>query len=127
MQDITENLPFEKPEEKENVKKVVDLLEAPRAEEVNEIYESFLFFRRDQAEHETIVEYVSAIRAIASTCICSDLKERLIRDRVVCGIRNINKALHRTFLEDSKPTLKKGIDRCKVAQLDGQMCKARQL
>ena len=42
MQDITENLPFEKPEEKENVKKVVDLLEAPRAGEVNEIYESFL-------------------------------------------------------------------------------------
>ena len=100
MQDITENLPFEKPEEKENVKKVVDLLEAPRAEEVNEIYESFLFFRRDQAEQETMVEYVSATRAIASTCNFGDLKERLIRDRVVCGIRNINKALNHLVCEN---------------------------
>ena len=114
VQDIVENLPYERDEDKKDITKILELLEAHLADQINEIYESFRFFRRDQQVDENIMDYVSAVRTLAASCQFGNLQERLIRDRIVCGIRN--KALQKSFLEDSKLTLKVCVDRCRAAE-----------
>ena len=117
VQDVVENLPYEQESDKDDIKKIITLLEQHYAGETNEIFESYKFFQRDQHEEETLTEYVAALRKLAATCNFGDLKERLIRDRIVCGIRN--KALQAALLEDGKLTLKKCVDKCKAAERTG--------
>ena len=117
VQDVVENLPYEQESDKDDIKKIITLLEQHYAGETNEIFESYKIFQRDQHEEETLTEYVAALRKLAATCNFGDLKERLIRDRIVCGIRN--KALQAALLEDGKLTLKKCVDKCKAAERTG--------
>ena len=117
VQDVVENLPYEQESDKDDIKKIITLLEQHYAGEMNEIFESYKIFQRDQHEEETLTEYVAALRKLAATCNFGDLKERLIRDRIVCGIRN--KALQAALLEDGKLTLKKCVDKCKAAERTG--------
>ena len=67
-------------------------------------YESYKFFQRSQEDGEPVTDYIAAVRAQAGRCNFNALKNRyrLIRDRIVCGIRD--KGLQRSFLEDSKLT-----------------------
>ncbi|XP_037528470.1 uncharacterized protein LOC119405702 [Rhipicephalus sanguineus] len=54
----------------------------------NEIAESFQFFNRCQQEGETIQDFVVSIRRIADNCNFGDSLNRLLRDRIVCGVRS---------------------------------------
>ncbi|XP_049516290.1 uncharacterized protein LOC125942169 [Dermacentor silvarum] len=54
----------------------------------NEIAESFQFFNRCQHENESIQDFVVAIRRIADNCNFGDSLTRLLRDRIVCGVRS---------------------------------------
>ena len=52
----------------------------------NVIYERYKFNTRNQAHHETIDKYVSALRYLIVTCEVGKLKDDLIRDRIVLEI-----------------------------------------
>ncbi|XP_051794266.1 uncharacterized protein LOC127530799 [Acanthochromis polyacanthus] len=52
---------------------------------VNETVERYRFFAHNQAPGEAIDKYVMDLRTLASSCNFGDLKESLIRDRIVCG------------------------------------------
>ncbi|KAM7300064.1 uncharacterized protein ISCGN_020628 [Ixodes scapularis] len=67
---------------------VVERLGTYYAPKRKEIAESFKFFKRDQKPDETVPEYFVAIRRLAETCNFGDIRERLLRDRIVCGITN---------------------------------------
>ena len=54
------------------------------------------------------------IRALAETCDFGALKDQLIRDRIVCGVRD--NAVRRKLLQESKLTLEKCIDICHAAE-----------
>ena len=60
-------------------------------------------------------DYIAAVRAQAGRCNFNALKNRLIRDRIVCGICD-KWDLQRSFLEDSKLTLEKCVEKCKAAE-----------
>lgn len=53
----------------------------------NLVYEHFIFFKREQLQGESIDQFVTALRQLASTC---DFKEKdvLIRDRLVLGVKD---------------------------------------
>ncbi len=54
----------------------------------NTTYQRHIFNTRSQHEGETIDHYVTDLRNKAKTCDFGTLNDSLIRDRIVCGIRN---------------------------------------
>ena len=120
--ETVENLPYKDPAERKDVNKILGYLENHLVGKVNEIYESYRFFSRQQEEFESISAYVTAVHALASTCNFGDLRERLIRDRIVCGIRN--KALQRSLLSELNLTLESCVQKRKTSEAAGQQVQA---
>ena len=57
--------------------------------EVNEIYERYCFNMRDKLPTESVDSFVAELRNLAKTCnFCDCLRDCLIRDRIVLGIKN---------------------------------------
>ena len=72
------------------------------------------FNNRSQEQIESIDTYVTALRALAKTCEFGTLKDHLIRDRIVCGVRE--NAFRRKLLQKTGLTLSKYVDICRVAE-----------
>ena len=82
----------------------MELLEKHFIGDLNVPYERFLFFKRDQLPEESFDGYLASLRTLASTCEFGDLEEDLIRDRIVCGLRD--ESVQRSLLQKTKLTLK---------------------
>ena len=52
------------------------------------ILERFKFFKRDRQENETIATYISELRKLTRDCEFGTTLEDMLRDRLVCGVRN---------------------------------------
>ena len=66
----------------------------------NLTYERYVFFKRDQFESENIECYYAELRKLAMTCEFKDLKDSLIKDRIIIGM--IDNNLHQRFLQEVK-------------------------
>lgn len=73
------------------------------------------FFTRDQLDGETIEQYSFELRKLASKCEFKDLCDDLVRDRLICGIKE--NALRERLLREPDLTLQKSLDICNIAQL----------
>lgn len=76
----------------------------------NIVYEHYKFFKRDQLPGETIDQFITALRQLASTCEFKE-KDVLIMDRIVLGIRNMK--IQEKLLEHGKLELNQAIDICR--------------
>ena len=88
----------------------------------NVTYERHKFNIRNQTENESIDQYVTELRTLASTCEFENLKDGLIRDRVICGIRN--QALKERLLREASLTLKSAVDICRAAEVSREQVKS---
>jgi hypothetical protein len=81
----------------------------------NEVYETFVFSKRDQADGETADDWIVAIKMQAQRCNFGDFQERMLRDRIVHGCSNdrVRKAL----LQDGTLSLAKAIQTVKAAEV----------
>ena len=112
--EIHNGLPFRSEEEKSDITKVLELWEMHCIGKTNIIYERYKFNNRSQEQTESIDTYVTALRALAETCEFGTLKDHLIRDRIVCGVRE--NAVRRKLLQESGLTLSKCVDICRAAE-----------
>ena len=71
-----------------------------------------MFFCRNQDAGETVESYITTLRKMAKTCNFGRLEDRLLRDRVVMGIRDGN--LRSKLLEIRQLDLKQCIDCCRA-------------
>ena len=95
--------------------KVLELWETHCIGKTNVIYERYKFNNRSQEQTESIdAAYVNALRALAESCDFLALKDQLISDRIVCGVRD--NALRRKSLQESKLALEKCVDICRAAK-----------
>ncbi|XP_022791986.1 uncharacterized protein LOC111331190 [Stylophora pistillata] len=85
--EIHNGLPFSSEEEKSNMTKVLELWETHCIGKTNIIYERYKFNNSSQEQTESIDTYMTALRALAETCEFGTLRDHLIRDRIVCGVR----------------------------------------
>ena len=76
--------------------------------QTNVTMERHKFNTRVQERGESIQSFVVDLKNKASTCEFGDLKEEMIKDRLVCGIQNDR--LRRNLLREDKLTLKKAIE-----------------
>lgn len=80
----------------------------------NEIYERYLFNKRDQAVRESIDTYVAALRTLSKSCNYDPLTDNLFRDGLVVGI--LDKRFQKKLLQESKLTLQSCIDICRASE-----------
>ena len=52
------------------------------------VYERFKFYNRHQTPGESIAAYVAGIKACAHTCEFGSSLKEMLRDRLLCGIRD---------------------------------------
>ena len=81
----------------------------------NVIYERYLFGCCKQEEGETIDTFVTRLREKAATCEYGQLKDELIRDKIVLGIAN--ESTRRRLLRGRDLTLITAIEICRAAEL----------
>ena len=99
-------LPFDAPEDRQNMNKILELMENLFISETNIIYIN----KRNQGTNKSFGTYVTEFRNMATTCKFGTLHDELLRDRIVCGINN-NKLRDR-LLNDSKLTLTSCVSQC---------------
>ena len=78
---------FDRPEDKNDMTKIIEKFDQFTIGELNETFERYTFNSRNQEENESIEVYVTALRALAKTCnFCDCMHDSIIRDRIVLGI-----------------------------------------
>ena len=58
----------------------------------NPIFERSRFNQRNQSEDESVEQYITALYHLVETCEYGDLRDEMLRDRLVVGIRDIAEA-----------------------------------
>lgn len=84
---IHNGLPFQSKDKKKNSTKIFELWESYYLGKTNIIYERYRFNNRNQDAGESIDTYTSHSRSLADACNFGTIKEEIIRDRFVCGVR----------------------------------------
>ena len=115
-------LPFRSDEEKQDINVVLNLWKSHCIGQTNVIYERYKFNNRKQESHESIDVYAAALRALAATCEFGELKDEMIRDRLVCGIAD--NSVRRKLLQEPKLSLEKCLDICRSAEATSAHLKA---
>lgn len=73
------------------------------------------FFTRNQKENESIEQYSFELKKLAVKCEFKDLCDDLVRDRLICGIKD--SAMRERLLREPNLTLQKSIEICNIAQM----------
>ena len=81
----------------------------------NTIYERYVFFSRNPDSGESIDHYVTVLKNLADTCEFGTLKELLIHDGIVFGIRD--SSVRERLLRDAKLTLESATEKVRSAEL----------
>ena len=84
--------------------------------EVNEIYERYCFNKRDKLPSESVDCFVAELKTLAKTCnFCDCLRDILIRDRIVLGIKD--EQTTKKLLRIRDLTLNRCIDICRSEEV----------
>ncbi|XP_059046838.1 uncharacterized protein LOC131842315 [Achroia grisella] len=73
------------------------------------------FFTRNQQDTETVTQYVFELNKMAAKCEFKDLCSDLVRDRLICGIKDA--AMRERLLREYNLTLEKAVDICRLAEV----------
>lgn len=105
------NITEEKKQEYEEVVKAFSDFCSPKT---NEVYESFVFHGRNQAIGEPFDQFLINLKKLSRTCGFGDLENRMLRDRIVCGVADKN--LQKRLLEADKLDYKKAVEMARASE-----------
>lgn len=101
--------------DKNNFTKVLQCFEEYCVPKKNIVYETFKFFNRLQQEGEKFESFLTDIKKLSQTCEFGTLLDRMVRDRIVLGIKD--KVLQERLLRIEDLDLQKAIDCCRAAEV----------
>lgn len=107
-----DGLKFESEEDRKDIIKVLQVLGDFCFGQTNVFYERYTFNKREQEVNETIDSYVAALRTLVKTCKFEDLKEEMIRDRILLGIRDNH--TRKKLLQEKGLDLHRCVDICRA-------------
>ncbi|KAL5489233.1 hypothetical protein EMCRGX_G018302 [Ephydatia muelleri] len=102
-----------KPGEK-SYEELVEILTKHLAPKPLVIAERYRFHKRDQKEGETVREYVSALQKLTEHCDFQDHLEDTLRDRLVCGLRDVT--LQKRLLTKEDLTFARAVEMAETAE-----------
>lgn len=111
---IYNNFKFEEDGHKMNYEEIVKKFEEQFKPEKNVTYERHTFFLRNQRHGESIEAYVTELQHLSSTCQFENLRDSLIKDRLVLGITDIT--VRERLLQIKDLNLPKTISICRAAE-----------
>ncbi|KAH7974664.1 hypothetical protein HPB49_017959 [Dermacentor silvarum] len=79
---------FDSEDEEKDLKSLLTKFEAHYKPSENLTFNEFRFGSRDQQEGESFNDWLTELRILASRCEFGELEERLIRSRIILGIRD---------------------------------------
>ena len=120
--DIYTTMEFAHEENRDDPEKLIEAFERHCIGEINEVYERYVFHRRQQEPGESFDAFVGDLRRLAKTCEYGAVEESAIRDRIVLGIRD--DATRKKLLQTRKLDLMKAIDICRSSEATTRQMKA---
>ena len=112
--EIYSTMTFEAPGHERNLKQVMDAFDRHCNPKKNETVERYKFFSRFQNPGESLEKFITDLKLLATTCNFGDLKDSLVRDRIICGIQD--KQLREDLLKDPCLDLQRCLDDCRAAR-----------
>lgn len=106
------NLSSEKKNKYTEIIKAFDEFCRPKT---NELYESYVFQRRCQGVNEPFDQFYMDIKKLIRTCGYGEMENRMLRDRIVCGVADKN--LQKRLLEADKLDCEKAVDMARAAEV----------
>lgn len=113
--DIYNNFTYDNDDDKWVLATVIAKFEAYFTPKKNVTLERFHFNRCVQLPEETIDQYLTRIRVLSKNCEFGNLEDSLVKDRLVCGIRD--HATRERLLREDDLVLDKATKLCKSAEL----------
>ena len=113
--EVYDSFAFEEEGDKEKYDIVLQKFEDYYMPKANVTCERYKFFTRSQEEGESIDHYATALRTLARTCDFRDIRDSLIRDRIVLGVGNPR--LTRRLLAADDPNLTKTLEICRAEEI----------
>ena len=113
--EIYETLQFEREPNERTLKDVIAAFKEHCNPKKNETVERYKFSTRVQEEGESIEKFVTDLKLLATTCNFGMLQDSLVRDRVICRIRN--STLREELLKSADLDLEKCLRECRVSEL----------
>lgn len=110
-----------KVEGKDKLEEVIEVFDDYFKPKQNEIINRYNLNKRNQEEGETFDAFYTAIRKLAENCNFGDQKEKILRDKIVIGVRE--QRIQQKLLEIKDLTLEKAIDICRSAELSREFVK----
>ncbi|XP_018377969.1 PREDICTED: uncharacterized protein LOC108770761 [Trachymyrmex cornetzi] len=101
--------------EKKNLAKVLQCFEEHCNPKKNVVHATFKFFSRIQQEDEIFENFLTDIKKLSQMCEFGIMTNRMVRDKIVFGIRD--KALQDKFLKMEDLNLQKAINYCRAAEI----------
>ena len=89
------------------------------------IVQRYKFNSRSQKDGESVAQYVAQLRRLSEHCQFGDTLEDMLRDRVVCGIRDAR--VQRRLFSEPSLTFKKAFELAQTAEVADQNTKNLQL
>ena len=86
--DVLKTLTFDSPEDQEKYDKVKEKFDSYFTVRCNVIYERAKFNQRKQQQDESAESFITSLYNLAEHCKYGVLKEEMIRDRIVVGVRD---------------------------------------
>ena len=78
------------------------------------LFERYKFFSAIQKSGVSFDQYLAELHTLSKACEFGDLRESLVRDRIVCGIPD--NGLRERLLRESNLTLEKAVETCRAAE-----------
>jgi hypothetical protein len=103
-------------EDSTNLQQVLDHFESFCTPRKNEVFERYKFLMIRQKEGQSVDQFITELKSAATQCEFNtdNQTEKLIRDRIVIGIRD--ERLQERLLGEAKLTLKKAADLCRSSE-----------
>ncbi|XP_048584107.1 uncharacterized protein LOC116603135 [Nematostella vectensis] len=113
---IMNSLPTLTNADKKDPKRIIEGLRNYFVPQRNVLYERFVFNSATQKPSESVDEYVVRLRHLAKSCEFGDLKDSLIRDRIVIGTTDEG-GRERLLRERPVPSLDKVVESLRAAEI----------
>ena len=114
-QEVYDTFSFVEGEEREKYADVLKKFEQFYTPKTNVTCERYRFFTRVQEPGEKVDHFVTALRSLAQTCDFQDIKDSLIRDRMILGVAD--QRLTKRLLAAGDPDLTKALEICRSEEV----------
>ena len=107
--------------EAENFDKITEKFDAHFTPKTNITYERYIFFNRKQTPEESYEQYSINLKNLSNSCKFGTLREELIKDIFVSGIKSTD--LKESLLKVSDLTIESALEICRARELAAQQIK----